>query len=240
MRFAGALVLGTALLFSGCKRGANVTKEAPATLVVRESSQGLLFTWVDENGKFGTEQAAKDVPDKGRDLVRVRDPSQEEDGEHITLADLRSAQADGTYPTRIAMRAEFDEIVRTRRAKSGGKTLEATSSTSIALGTGSPVPSGAPGAPGSVGAVGGTEVAANKQVIIYGASWCGACHEAAAWMKRKKIDFVEKDIEADSSANREMKAKLAKIGKRGGSIPVIDVKGTILVGFSAPAIERAL
>jgi len=227
-----ALALAFALLLAiGCKTKAGTAKSEPAPApVVRDSSQGLLFTWVDENGKFGTEQSAKDVPDKGRDLVRVRDPVQEEDGDHITLADLRSTQADGTYPTRIANRSEFDEIVRTRRAKNG-KTLEATPS-SVALG--SAVPSG------SAAPVGSTQTAQSKQVIIYGASWCGACHEAAAWMKRKNIAFVEKDIEADSSAEREMKSKLAKIGRRGGSIPVIDVKGTILVGFSAPAIERAL
>jgi hypothetical protein len=37
-----------------------------------------------------------------------------------------------------------------------------------------------------------------------------------------------------------MQAKLAKAGKRGGSIPVLDVRGRILIGFDAPAVDAAL
>lgn len=228
LSFVSALALAsTSLATTSCKKSTlSEHAEALKAVAVRDGSQGLLFTWVDENGKFGTEQSVKEVPDKYREIVRVRDPGQEEDGEHITLADLRSAGADGSYPTRVAPRGEFDNLVKTRRAKNG-KTLEATTA-----------PSGSSVA--AANAAGGAQAAAQTTVIIYGASWCGACHQAAAWMKNKGIAFVEKDIEADSSADREMRSKLAKVGRRGGSIPVIDVKGTIFVGFSAPDIERAL
>jgi hypothetical protein len=37
-----------------------------------------------------------------------------------------------------------------------------------------------------------------------------------------------------------MQAKLTKNGLRAGSIPVIDVRGHVFVGFSAPQIEGAL
>ena len=37
-----------------------------------------------------------------------------------------------------------------------------------------------------------------------------------------------------------MQAKLASAGIRGGSIPVIDVKGKVLVGFDERAMDRAL
>ena len=77
-------------------------------------------------------------------------------------------------------------------------------------------------------------------MIIYGASWCGACHEAAAYLRRRGIPFVEKDIEEDRSAALEMKSKLQRNGLPGGSIPVLDVRGKILVGFSARAVEDAL
>lgn len=80
----------------------------------------------------------------------------------------------------------------------------------------------------------------SPRVIIYGAEWCGACHQAAAWLKGKNVNFVEKDIEKDSGAEREMRAKLAKAGLSGGSIPVIDVGGKIMVGFSPPKIQAAL
>ena len=77
-------------------------------------------------------------------------------------------------------------------------------------------------------------------MIIYGASWCGPCHQAAAYLKKKGVAFVEHDIEQDSSSRHEMQAKLAKAGMRGGSIPVLDVRGHILVGFDARAVDQAL
>ena len=81
---------------------------------------------------------------------------------------------------------------------------------------------------------------AGRAVIIYGASWCGPCHQAAAYLKKRGVPFVEKDIEQDSASRREMQAKLAKAGMRGGSIPVLDVRGKILVGFDARAVDQAL
>ncbi len=77
-------------------------------------------------------------------------------------------------------------------------------------------------------------------VIVYGASWCGACHEAVAYLKRRKIPVVEKDIEQDAAAQSEMQTKLARAGIHGGSIPVIDVKGKILIGFEPNALEAAM
>ena len=77
-------------------------------------------------------------------------------------------------------------------------------------------------------------------MIIYGASWCGPCHQAAAYLKRRGIHFVEKDIEEDGNAAREMRSKLSNAGMRGGSIPVIDVRGKLLVGFDERAVDRAL
>ena len=61
-----------------------------------------------------------------------------------------------------------------------------------------------------------------------------------AYMKRKGISFIEKDIEKDPGAAREMEAKLSKNGLRGGSIPVMDVRGTIMVGFDPERVEAAL
>src|SRR6476469_1287340 len=92
----------------------------------------------------------------------------------------------------------------------------------------------------AAGSAGGADTAARPAVIIYGASWCGPCHQAAAYLKKKGVAFVEHDIEQDSSSQHEMQAKLAKAGMRGGSIPVLDVRGKILVGFDARAVDQAL
>jgi glutaredoxin len=77
-------------------------------------------------------------------------------------------------------------------------------------------------------------------VVIYGAEWCGACHDAARYLRRKGIAYVEKDIETDPAAAKEMQQKLAKSGIRGGSIPVIDVRGKLMVGFNPGQLDAAL
>jgi hypothetical protein len=61
-----------------------------------------------------------------------------------------------------------------------------------------------------------------------------------SYLRSKRVPFVDKDIEKDRDAAREMQAKLAKAGRSGGSIPVIDVHGKILVGFSPSAMDAAL
>jgi glutaredoxin len=77
-------------------------------------------------------------------------------------------------------------------------------------------------------------------VIIYGASWCGPCHQAADYLKARNVPFVMKDIEETPGAAAEMRQKLARSGGRPGAIPVIDVKGEILIGFNPEALAQAL
>jgi glutaredoxin len=96
-------------------------------------------------------------------------------------------------------------------------------------------PSGSPG-PGSVGSA----AIGAARVIIYGASWCGPCHQAKAFLKKKNVPFRERDIEDDPSAQREMQEKLRKQGLRAGSIPVLDVEGKIMVGYDEGSLARAL
>jgi glutaredoxin len=213
---------------AGCKREAPkadvAAQKAGALPVITDDTQGLLFTWIDERGEFHTEERAKDVSLVGRDLVRVLDPEREQASDEVLVADLRNAGPSGAYAVRTMTRAAFDDVARDRRKKAG-KTIEAR----------------APQTAGSAQeGANSVAAAARPAVIIYGASWCGACHEAAAYLKKKGIAFVEKDIEADPGAEREMSAKLAKAGLRGSGIPVMDVKGQVMVGFSAPKLEAAL
>jgi glutaredoxin len=119
------------------------------------------------------------------------------------------------YPVRTMSRTEFEKLAVERRQKNGAVLT----------------PKGADSAPPG---------AARPTVIIYGASWCGPCHQAAAYLKRRGVPFIEKDIEEDHGAAREMQAKLASAGMRGGSIPVMDVRGKLLIGFDERAVDRAL
>lgn len=229
---AWLLVLLTAV--GGCKRkSAEAASEAPDVppIVVRDDSEGLLLSWIDSKGDFHVEMHAADVPLEGRDSVKVVDPGHSE-GTHadrVFVADLRTQRADGSYPVSVMTRADFEGIALARR-KANGPTLAG------AAGSASVGPSGDD--PGGVSTP--RPAAAAPAVIIYGADWCGACHDAAAYLRKKGVAFVEKNIEKDASAAREMKEKLARSGMHGGSIPVIDVRGKVMVGFSARALDDAL
>ena len=77
-----------------------------------------------------------------------------------------------------------------------------------------------------------------SDVIIYGASWCGACHEAAAFLRGRGIAFVERDIERDPGAREAMQQAASAAGIPTSSIPIIDFRGTIIRGFD-PRAPRA-
>ncbi len=86
----------------------------------------------------------------------------------------------------------------------------------------------------------GTESLERSSVVIYGASWCGPCHEPDSYLSRKGVAHVMKDIERTPGAAEELEAKLERAHARGGSIPVLDIGGQLLVGYSPPAIDRAV
>jgi glutaredoxin len=83
-------------------------------------------------------------------------------------------------------------------------------------------------------------VAQSDDVIIYGASWCGACRQAAGYFRQKGVPFVEKDIEKEPQARGEMLAKAKAQGVNTRGIPVIDVYGTLLGGFDPRRIDQLL
>lgn len=226
----GFLLFG--LVLTGCPK--KKTEGGGDTIVVKDDTQGLLLTWIDEKGNFHVEQKPADVPLVGRDAVRVVDP-EKDIGTHadkVFVADLRNKGPDGTYPVQTMTRADFDKLAVARREKLGPTLASAAPSASASVVATATNTGGAmPHDPSGV---------ARPPVIIYGASWCGACHEAAAYLRKKGIPYVEKDVEKDSAANDEMKGKLRRFGLPNGSIPVIDVRGKVMVGFDPNEVDEAL
>ncbi len=81
---------------------------------------------------------------------------------------------------------------------------------------------------------------AGTPVVMYGATWCGVCKLAAQYMKQRGIAFVEKDIDEDEANEAARRSVLSAAGLRPTtSLPVIDIRGTVTVGFAACAIEQA-
>lgn len=74
-----------------------------------------------------------------------------------------------------------------------------------------------------------------NEITIYSAVWCGFCHMAKDYLAKKDISFTEKDIEKDPKFAQEAIDKSGQMG-----IPVIEINGTVIVGFDRPKIDAAL
>ncbi|MFO0588779.1 MAG: glutaredoxin family protein [Polyangiaceae bacterium] len=212
----------------GTKPGGEVTLPA---LTIKEDTPNLLLTWIDDRGDTHSAQHPSEVPQEGKSPVRVvvadreagtRDP--------LYVVDLGQASADGSFTARAMARREWEGILEKRREAFLGKLNPKPPATPA---SGSPTATGAP-PPSS------TAVAAGLVVIIYGASWCKPCHQAQDYLRSRGIQVIMKDIEESQEAASEMTAKLEKANRRGGAIPVIDVRGQILVGYNRAELDQAV
>ena len=80
-----------------------------------------------------------------------------------------------------------------------------------------------------------SSVTKQPDITIYSATWCAFCHAAKDYLDTLGIAYTDKDIEKDP-ANAQ--AVVQKSGQMG--IPVLDIDGTIIVGFDRPKIDAAL
>jgi glutaredoxin 3 len=75
----------------------------------------------------------------------------------------------------------------------------------------------------------------DTKVTIYSADWCAFCHAAKDYLGKKGVKFTEKDVERDETAAVEAVQKSKQTG-----IPVLDIDGTIIIGFDRPRIDAVL
>jgi glutaredoxin 3 len=75
----------------------------------------------------------------------------------------------------------------------------------------------------------------NDKLIIYGAEWCGFCHQAMRYLDDKGVKYKYIDVDKEEGTAEEA---TKKSGQRG--IPVIDIDGDIIVGFDRPKIDQSL
>jgi glutaredoxin len=73
-------------------------------------------------------------------------------------------------------------------------------------------------------------------VIMYMTSWCPYCAKAREYIRSLGVNLIEYNVETDRSKQKEM------LQKSGGSkgVPLIDVEGIILRGYSPSAIKAAI
>jgi glutaredoxin-like YruB-family protein len=79
------------------------------------------------------------------------------------------------------------------------------------------------------------ESTTTKTVKVYSTAACPYCRMAKEFLEEKKIPFQNIDVGADRSALLEMREKSGQLG-----VPVIDINGTIIIGFDRDAIGKEL
>ncbi|MBW2970940.1 glutathione S-transferase N-terminal domain-containing protein [Candidatus Woesearchaeota archaeon] len=72
-------------------------------------------------------------------------------------------------------------------------------------------------------------------VKVYSTPVCPWCSITKNFLKENKIDFEDINVAADKQAAEEMIEKSGQMG-----VPVIEVDGTIIVGFNQTALKKAL
>ena len=72
-------------------------------------------------------------------------------------------------------------------------------------------------------------------ITVYSTTWCGFCHTAKHYFDKLGVKYEDIDVEKDADAARAMIDKSGQMG-----VPVIDIGGTIIVGFDKPKIDQAL
>ena len=72
------------------------------------------------------------------------------------------------------------------------------------------------------------------KVIMYRTDWCPYCKKATEYLNSLGVTLTEYDIEQDASKAEEMHQK------GGTGVPLIDVEGILIKGYSADAIKTAV
>jgi glutaredoxin len=224
---------------AGCRRAAPdlppAPKAAPGAIEVLKGGRWL-FTYVDPTGTFTTTDKPDSVPAGSRAIVRVFDPSD---------ASSKTNDATLVYVVNINELLRLDKVRARPLSRDAFETaalaqLPPGESSSLASRPAAPPPP-LPGAGGDGGASPALASAGGIPVVtIYGTSWCGACRAARQYLTEKKIPFADKDIERDPAAARELADKASKVGVPTDRVPVIDVRGRLLLGFDRARVEALL
>jgi glutaredoxin 3 len=73
------------------------------------------------------------------------------------------------------------------------------------------------------------------EVKVYSTTACPWCYRVKDWLKEHSVKYEDIDVGADPAKAQEMIEKSGQMG-----VPVIDVNGTIIVGFDEEKLKSAL
>jgi glutaredoxin len=222
-------VLLASLLAAGCRKPAPAIpppEEAKLPPAEVKKDGSWLYTYADSNGQFVTVDKPDAVPAEARRLVRVIDPSKEsgqrKDTTNVYVVDGNELLKAGRVTARSLSRQAFETGALAQLPPGESSLLTQRPDGGAAAGGETPSAAGPP------------------VVTIYGTSWCGACREARQYLSARKIPFADKDIERDEAAARELRDKAARMGVPTDRVPILEVRGRLLIGFDRARVEALL
>ncbi len=74
----------------------------------------------------------------------------------------------------------------------------------------------------------------HEDVILYATAWCGYCKRTRAFFTENNIKFIEYDVEKSEEGQKRFEA----LGGKG--VPVVDIKGTVIYGYSVKNMKTTL
>lgn len=191
------------------------TGEAAAEAVLPADASGAVLTYAGDRGQFKDTGKPDVVPEEARGLVRVTLlAGPEPPPGSVWVANLRTPRPEGGWALTTVPRASFEELA-----------LGQGRSSAVELPPGLEPPAAAP---------------READVIVYKTAWCGVCKQLQSYLDRKGVKYVAKDIEKDPAAAGELQAKAREKGVKTGSVPVVDVRGELMVGFDRARLEKLL
>ncbi len=74
-----------------------------------------------------------------------------------------------------------------------------------------------------------------NKVAVYSTPSCPYCHMAKDFLKENKVKFEDIDVSKDRVKAQEMIMKSGQMG-----VPVVDINGTIIIGFDKEQMKKLL
>ncbi len=192
---------------------------------INGDTPNVLYTYMDEKGAYQTVEKSDDVPDPFRNDVLVVPlsvpPEKRLAATKVAVADLNSKTKDGFFPVELEDRSRYENAVKLKRKWRLSQVRE-------------PMPQY------NAAQLKGQAPAARDRVVLYGASWCGYCRKVKHLLEQNKVPFVERDIEKDDQAAKEMMASCAADGVQCSGVPVVDWMGQLVLGYDEATLKRLM
>jgi glutaredoxin len=194
---------------------APAAQAAAAEAFYEPGAAAAVLTYAGDRGTFADTSKPEAVPEEAKGLVRVRLlEGQAAPPGMVWVANLRTPEPDGRFRLQPVARDMFEELA-----------LGQGRASAVELPQGLEPPE---------------TVAATGGVVVYKTAWCGVCKQVEAYLKKKGVAYEAKDIEKDRQAAAELQAKAQAKSVRTGSVPIIDVRGELIVGFDRARLEQLL